>query len=104
MSEIFENPEFTHYIKFPPGGCHLIPKENILRFNKIFYEDARLWVSWEIRPGEAFLFERGIQTIFTSNWIIKDKYLNVVTALDPPDRVIARKYHQSEHFRDSILV
>jgi hypothetical protein len=76
LGEIFENPEFGQYIKFPPGGCHLIPRENILRFNKSFYEDARLWVSWDVRPGEAFLFERAGITLFTSNWIIKDKYLN----------------------------
>jgi hypothetical protein len=74
LSEIFENPEFNQYIKFPPGGCHLIPRENILRFNKSFYEDARLWVSWDVRPGEAFLFERAGTTLFTSNWIIKEKY------------------------------
>ena len=76
ISEIFENPEFGQFIKFPPGGCHLIPKKDILKYNKHFYECAREWVSWEIKPGEAFLFERGIQTLFTSNWIIKDKYLN----------------------------
>jgi hypothetical protein len=74
LSEIFENPEFGEYIKFPPGGCHLIPRKNILKFNKNFYECARQWVSWEIRPGEAFLFERATQTIFTSNWNIKEKY------------------------------
>lgn len=74
LSEIFENPEFGQYIKFPPGGCHLVPRENILRFNKSFYEDARLWVSWDVRPGEAFLFERAGTTLFTPNWIIKEKY------------------------------
>jgi hypothetical protein len=74
LSEIFENPEFGQYIKFPPGGCLLIPKENILRFNKNFYENARMWVSWDVRPGEAFLFERSYTSIFTSNWDIKEKY------------------------------
>jgi hypothetical protein len=75
LNEIFENPKVGQYIKFPPGGCHLVTRENILKYNKHFYENARMWVSWDVRPGEAFLFERFCTIIFNSDWIIKDKYI-----------------------------
>ena len=76
LSDIYENSFVGEYIKFPPGGCHLVPKENILRYNIEFYKWLRSIVDYEIRPGEAFLLERATTTIFTTNWIIRDKYRN----------------------------
>jgi hypothetical protein len=76
LSDIYENSFVSEYIKFPPGGCHLVPKENILRYNIEFYKWLRSIVDYEVRPGEAFLLERATSTIFTTNWIIKDKYRN----------------------------
>lgn len=77
LDDIFENWEVGDYIKFPPGGCHLIPRTDILKYNKSFYEWLRNIVSYDVRPGEAFILERAIQTLFTCDWIIKDKYLNI---------------------------
>lgn len=74
--EVFENPTFGYYLRFAPGGCHLITRKDILRYNKEFYELIRKITSWDIRPGEAFILERGIYTIYTNNYIIKDKYKN----------------------------
>lgn len=72
--EVFENPVFTEYIRFSPGGNHLIPKKDILRYNKSFYEVIKKITSWEIRPGEAFIIERALNTLFTNSFTIKEKY------------------------------
>ncbi len=72
--EVYDDPEFSNYIRFAPGGCHLITKKDILRYNKHFYEMLREITGWAIRPGEAFILERGIYTIYTNNFTIKEKY------------------------------
>ena len=74
--EVFENPTFGNYIRFAPGGNHLITKKDILRYNVHFYELIRTITSWDVRPGEAFLLERGIYTIFNNDYIIKEKCKN----------------------------
>jgi hypothetical protein len=79
LTETFENPKIGDYIRFAPGGCHLIPKESILKFNKSFYEWLREATSWYVQPGEAYIIERALNTIFGSNYTIKEKYLNTTT-------------------------
>jgi hypothetical protein len=74
LNEIYENPTVGNYIRFAPGGNYLITKSDVLRYNKSFYETLRMLVSWDIRPGEAFILERAIFTIFNNNFIIKEKF------------------------------
>ena len=74
---IFINPIYENYIKFPPGANFIISKNEILRFNKKFYEKMKNLVSWEIRPGEAFLLERALCTIFEKCFEIKNEYKNI---------------------------
>jgi hypothetical protein len=76
LSEIFENPNFEEYIRFAPGGNHIITKKDILRYNKNFYENMREHVSWDVKPGEAYILERAMFTLFNNDFIIKDKYKN----------------------------
>ena len=76
FNEVYEDPKFGTYIRFAPGGCHLITKSDILNYNKEFYELIKKITSWDIRPGEAFILERGIYTIFNNNFTIRDKYKN----------------------------
>jgi len=77
LSEIFENPTFSEYIRFAPGGNYIIPKNDILRYNKLFYKTMREYVSWHPRPGEAFLLERALYTIYKNNFEIKNKYRTI---------------------------
>jgi hypothetical protein len=77
LTETFENPEFGEYIRFAPGGCHLVPRETILKYTKSFYEWLREASSWYVQPGEAYIIERALNTIFGSNYKIKDKYRNL---------------------------
>jgi hypothetical protein len=74
MDDIFINYRHEHYIKFAPGANYIIPKSNILKYNKNFYETMRQAVSYDKQPGEAYILERAIPTIFNSNLEIKEKY------------------------------
>jgi hypothetical protein len=58
--------EFTHqeYKPFAPGSNYIIPKENILKRPREFYEKLRSFLGYERYPGEAFLIERDMYNIF----------------------------------------
>jgi len=77
LNSIFENPKFGDYIRFAPGGNHIIPKKDILIYNKHFYETMRSYVSWHVQPGEAYLLERAMFTLFKNNFTIREQYRNI---------------------------
>ena len=74
LNEIFENASVGEYLRFAPGGNHIIPKTDVLKYNKHFYETMREYVSWDVKPGEAYLLERALFTLFSNSFIIRDKY------------------------------
>lgn len=74
MDNVFTNYKHEHYIKFAPGANYIIPKTDILKYNKHFYETMRDYVSWHVQPGEAYLLERAIFTFFNNPFTIKERY------------------------------
>lgn len=76
IMSIFENPTFGEYIRFAPGGNHIIPKKNILKYNRFFYKTLMEYTDWAQKPGEAYILERAMYTLFNNNFIIKEKYRN----------------------------
>lgn len=74
LDEVFEDASVSDYIRFAPGGNHLIPRSSVIRYNKYFYEMLKDITSWEVRPGEAFLLERAIYTLYTNDFKIREKY------------------------------
>lgn len=48
------------YLAFAPGSNYILPKENILKHSKKFYEKLRSYLEWTIYPGEAQIIERGL--------------------------------------------
>ena len=48
------------YNEFAPGSNYLLPKENILKHPKEFYEKLRSYLMWDRYPGEAQLLERNL--------------------------------------------
>lgn len=54
----------TPYLPFAPGACYIVPKENILKYPKVFYERLRDLVSWNKTPAEAHLIERSLYNIW----------------------------------------
>jgi hypothetical protein len=56
-----ENPR---YLRFAPGGCYIVPRENILKRSKEFYEKLRSFVDWTQEPAEAHAIERALYEIW----------------------------------------
>mgnify|MGYP007071571311 CR=1 FL=1 len=57
------------YLGFPPGGCCIVPKENILKHSKEFYIKLLEAVSYKQTPGEAHLIERCLCYIWGTDTI-----------------------------------
>lgn len=52
------------YVPFAPGSNYILPKENILKHSKKFYEKLRAYLEWTIYPGEAMILERGLHLLW----------------------------------------
>lgn len=52
------------YVPFAPGSNYILPKENILKHSKEFYEKLRSYLDWSVYPGEAQIMERGLHTLW----------------------------------------
>jgi hypothetical protein len=68
LSIMFENPQYSNWIRFSPGGQYLVPKENILFYSKSFYEKLLMFVNYSECPVEAFTIERASYYIFSNKW------------------------------------
>jgi hypothetical protein len=68
----FINPVIPRYVRFAPGANYIVPKENILKLPKQFYENLRFFISYTQLPGEAHIIERALYTFWTSNFEISD--------------------------------
>ena len=54
------------YVRFAPGSNYILPKENILKHSKKFYEILRSYLEWDRYPGEAQIMERGLYTLWNT--------------------------------------
>ena len=52
------------YNTFAPGSNYILPKENILKHPKEFYEKLRSYIDWAVYPGECMILERGLYTLW----------------------------------------
>ena len=59
IKNIFKMDE-RKYNTFAPGSNYIIPKENILKHSKEFYETLRSYLEWGVYPGDAYLLERNL--------------------------------------------
>jgi hypothetical protein len=53
------------YLSFAPGACYIVPKENILKHDILYYEKLKSLVSWTQLPAEAHLIERSLVNIWS---------------------------------------
>lgn len=53
------------YLAFAPGSNYILPKENILKHSKAFYEKLRAYLEWTVYPGEAQILERGLYYLWS---------------------------------------
>jgi len=68
----FVNPPEPNYVRFPPGGNFVVPKQYILKYDKIFYENLRTFTNHTRVPGEGQLIERALYTIWMCNFEVAD--------------------------------
>ena len=72
MLHFYKDPVLPKYIGFSPGANYVVPKENILKYSKAFYEEIRHIISYCDKPGEAHIVERALQTVWTCNYEINE--------------------------------
>lgn len=53
------------YIPFAPGGNYIVPRENILKRSKEFYQKLLDFVSWSTINAESHAVERALHTIWS---------------------------------------
>lgn len=64
MFEFITKRSLPKFITFTPGGCMLVPKQNILNYSKSFYQKLYEAVTYDFFPIEAYHLERCMLYIF----------------------------------------
>lgn len=64
MFKFITNRSLPKFITFTPGGCMLVPKQNILNYSKSFYQKLYEAVTYDFFPIEAYHLERCMLYIF----------------------------------------
>lgn len=75
----FEDPFHPMYVRFPPGGNFIVPKEHILKYPKTFYENLRTFTRHTRVSGEGQLIERALYTIWMGNFKISKRMCDNVS-------------------------
>jgi len=74
----FKNPALPRYLRFPPGGNFVVPKEYILKYDKVFYQNLRTFVSHHRVSGESHMLERALFTIWACNFEVTDSMKKLI--------------------------
>jgi len=72
VSFCFKNPIHPKYVRFAPGGNYIVPKANILKYDKIFYQNIKKIVEHHTLSGETHLVERFMHTMWSCNYEVAD--------------------------------
>lgn len=68
MEYTFTNYKRLGWIRFAPGCNYIVPKENILKYSKQFYERLLSYVSYSSTCMEAHMLERSMYLIFSNHY------------------------------------
>ena len=78
METIFANPPIPQWVRFAPGANYIVPKENILKYKKRFYEKLNSFIDYDASPeecagrqkipAECHIIERALYTIWTCDY------------------------------------
>lgn len=68
LSFCFADSVIPRYIRFAPGANYVVPKENIQKYSKVFYENLRTFVSHGQLSGESHIIERALHTIWGGSY------------------------------------
>lgn len=91
----FINPVIPRYMEFAPGANYVVPRENILKLPKQFYENLRFLISYTSLPGEAHIIERALQMLWTCNYEISDRMMQPINNLDVLPILPNRTFHST---------
>jgi hypothetical protein len=69
----FVDAVHPRYVRFPPGANFIVPKEYILKYNKIFYENLRTFTRHTRVSGEGQMIERALYTIWLGNYEVSER-------------------------------
>ena len=83
----YKDPVIPKFIRFPPGGNYIVPKSMILKYDKVFYENLRVFTSHSRVPGEGQLIERALFTIWNCNYEVSENMKHPIdNSFDFPKR------------------
>ena len=102
----FKDPVIPRYVRFVPGGNYIVPKENILKLPKQFYENLRSFIGYAQLPGEAHIIERALYTLWTSEFTVSENMLRPFNGTTSPLRKIGlfkRKLSRKAHELKKLL-
>lgn len=71
LNLLFENPPHPQFIRFAPGANFVVPKWNILKYSKNFYEKIAKYVSHDKLSLESHFAERAFYSIWTCDYVEK---------------------------------
>jgi len=79
MSFCFKDPVHPRYVRFPPGGNYIVPKHQILKYDKVFYQNLKTFTNHTRVSGEGQMIERALYTIWMCNFDVADTMKELVT-------------------------
>jgi len=84
LNTIFVNPQFPQWVRFAPAANYVVPRENILKHEKRFYEKLMSFIDYSASPqecagrqnipAECHIIERALYTIWTSNYNVREEF------------------------------
>ena len=95
MNFIFKsyiNPEF---IRFCPGANYIIPRNNILKYDLVFYKNLKYIINYAQLSGESHILERALFSIWNSEYKVTDimkKPLNENTIFPKKENFYTSKF------------
>lgn len=104
----YKNPVLPRYIRFTTGANFIVPKEQILKLPKVFYDNLRRFVSHSKTaiPGESYILERAYYTLWTSNFELNEVMCRPLPAdfaakpVEKPTLIVrASEYMEYKYYR-----
>lgn len=83
----FLDPVHPDWVEFSPGGCYIVPRSQIVRYPRDFFRVLHFLVSYDFFPAEAYLVERLLHTVWTSEYLLKSHATSLEFALPQLDRL-----------------
>ena len=73
---LFKDPIIPEWVLFSPGACHIVLREQVRKYPKVFYENLMTLLSYTYFPSEAHQMERMMNIIFSGAYELNDHCLD----------------------------